>query len=34
LAWVGAIALFVSGLIYMAIYFGCSKSIKKEDLEE
>jgi len=34
LAWVGAITLFVSGVIYLAIYFGCSTSLKREDLEE
>lgn len=34
MAWAGAIALFVSGIIYLGIYFGCSKSIRKEDLEE
>jgi hypothetical protein len=33
MAWAGAIALFVSGVIYIGIHFGLSKNIKKEDLE-
>lgn len=29
MAWAGAISLFVSGIMYLAIHFGCSKSLKK-----
>jgi hypothetical protein len=29
MAWAGAVALFVSGFIYIGIYFGCSSTIKK-----
>lgn len=34
LAWAGAIALFVSGIIYLGIHFGFAKSLKREDLED
>jgi hypothetical protein len=27
LAWIGAISLFVTGIIYLCFYFGCGKKI-------
>lgn len=34
LAWVGAISLMVSGILYLSVHFGCHKDISREDAEE
>jgi hypothetical protein len=29
LAWVGALSLFISGLLYLGLHFGCGKEFQK-----
>lgn len=31
LAWIGALSLFITGVIYLCIYFGFGKKLEKEE---
>jgi cbb3-type cytochrome oxidase subunit 3 len=34
LAWVSALALFISGIIYFALHVGCYKKVNEENVLE
>ena len=34
LAWVSALGLFASGILFISLHFGCNKDFKEVTLEE